>query len=108
MPPETKLGKPANRTAIMPLSIVRRDGGIVPRTSVLLQRVYPLVYHSQGQSGPMTPKAHASALRGLEVQTSKARLTVQTNAVVLVPCKALLPQPCILASDETQNYNGMH
>lgn len=66
MPKEAKLGKPSNRTAIVPLHFVKRNGGLVPRTVVLLQRKYPAVYLRHGHNQAMTPKAHAETLQGLE------------------------------------------
>lgn len=83
MPPDARLGKACHRTVLTPLDLVRREGGMVPRTLVLLQRAYPVTYHSHGQAGPMTPKAHTSLLRGLESRAAKVRyLAPQTWGLV--------------------------
>ena len=70
VPPDARLGKLANRTVITPLGIVRREGGIVPRTLVRLQRCCPVTYFSQNRV--MTPRAHGAALRDLESRAAKA------------------------------------
>ena len=71
--PDAKLGATRHRSAIVPLHLVRGDGGVVPCTTLLVQRKYPLYYSQQSGAGKvcLTPKAHSKALLGAEVRASK-------------------------------------
>ncbi|KAK9829033.1 hypothetical protein WJX72_003535 [[Myrmecia] bisecta] len=70
----TRLGWQAWRGVYVPLPIVHREGGLMPRTLVLVQRVFPLLYCEQLPSGvPVlrSQRAQQAAERRYEQDASK-------------------------------------
>ena len=65
----TPLGWTASRSVIVPLGAVRPGGGAVPRTCIVVQRVFPPLYRdrlSDGRYLRRTPRAKSVADRNME------------------------------------------
>ena len=77
--PDAKLGWTPYQSVVVPLTAVKAGGGLLPRTSVLVQRRYPPLYWdtlSDGRHIRRTPRAKAGADRTGEAQAEKVLMTV--------------------------------
>ena len=68
------LGRPRNRSTIVPLPLILRGGGLVARTAVLIKRKHPMQYKCKGLDGRaqiFTPKAYSAAVKNSERKFQK-------------------------------------
>ncbi|KAL6768561.1 hypothetical protein ACKKBF_B11220 [Auxenochlorella protothecoides x Auxenochlorella symbiontica] len=96
-PDSCRLGRQWHRSTLLPLSLVDPGGGAIPRTLVVVQRVYPpLVWCSlsNGTSLMQTLRAHRATQNAATAHTEKAQTEVaaRITAQERERCRTLLAE----------------